>query len=158
MPFKDPEKQRVCNRKWMRMYRLERPDKVRETQKRYRTNHIDEIRERDHYYKQTHPTIYDPKYQRNYRQEQVDVLFKTLGIKCICYGKPNTDCWHDGICGVSDRRILHFDHIYNNGADDRRRFGGNAAMRVYYSTHLDEAKANLQILCANCNWAKRYFK
>lgn len=59
-------------------------------------------------------------------------------------------------CGFSDIRALQLDHINGNGRKDMKRLGGNALSYLYYSKHLDEAKQNLQVLCANCNVIKKY--
>ncbi len=79
-----------------------------------------------------------------------DVLIAILGGGCSCQG---TDCWHDGLCPTDDKRCLQIDHIRGDGAADRKRLGGSAIR--YYLKHIDEAKSNLQLLCANCNWVKR---
>ena len=68
-------------------------------------------------------------------------LLEIIGSECIG-------------CGFSDNRALQFDHIDNDGRDDRKRFGSSANMYRYYINHPDEAKLKLQILCANCNWIK----
>lgn len=60
-------------------------------------------------------------------------------------------------CGEHDQRCLHIDHIYDNGYEDRIRFGGDPTkMARYYIKHPEEARSKLQIMCANCNWRKRY--
>lgn len=57
-------------------------------------------------------------------------------------------------CGFSDPRALQLDH---------KKGGGRQALRKdkYYYGYLKELLANpdyetLQLLCANCNWIKRY--
>jgi hypothetical protein len=60
-------------------------------------------------------------------------------------------------CGFDNVHALHFDHINGGGNKDRQRFSGNGAMLVsYYLKHQDEARATLQLLCANCNTLKQY--
>jgi hypothetical protein len=58
-------------------------------------------------------------------------------------------------CGFLDKRALQFDHVRDNGAEDRRRFKSYGGMMKYYVINEVEAKQNLQVLCANCNWIKR---
>lgn len=57
-------------------------------------------------------------------------------------------------CGFSDSRALQFDHIHGNGAENRRK------RRMSSSTlyrHILKVKGDgFQLLCANCNWIKRY--
>lgn len=67
---------------------------------------------------------------------------KLLGTHCIG-------------CGHEDIRVLEFDHINDDGAADRKRFGGARTMLLYFLEHPDEARQRLQLLCRNCNWLKR---
>lgn len=63
-------------------------------------------------------------------------------------------------CKFSDKRALQLDHVNNDGAKNRvsRKTGMRVTKceRAWY----DAAKAyrpdKYQILCANCNWIKRY--
>ena len=55
-------------------------------------------------------------------------------------------------CGFDDRRILQIDHIYGDGADERRDYSGTA----YYRHILRNlSSGRYQLLCPNCNWIKR---
>lgn len=72
-------------------------------------------------------------------------LFEIIGSTCVS-------------CGHDDIRVLQFDHIYDDGATERKRFSCSRALLIYYRQHPDEARKRLQTLCANCNWAKRYKK
>ena len=58
-------------------------------------------------------------------------------------------------CGLTDIRVLEFDHIANDGSTDRSRFKGARPMLMYYVGHPEEARSKLQMLCRNCNWLKR---
>lgn len=53
-------------------------------------------------------------------------------------------------CGISDMRVLHIDHIKNNGAQERKQFGRHHGMlkRVLSNPH------DYQALCANCHEIK----
>jgi hypothetical protein len=55
-------------------------------------------------------------------------------------------------CDVDDVRVLQLDHIAGGGSADRKRKGGWLAM---YRRVLAGA-VGYQLLCANCNWIKRY--
>ena len=60
-------------------------------------------------------------------------------------------------CEYDDFRALQIDHKSGNGLEDIRRIGGGGVNLVqYYMKHKDEAREKLQVLCANCNWIKRY--
>ena len=76
------------------------------------------------------------------RAERRAALLKLLGTKCARCGFDN------------NVRALQFDHINDDGAADRRRFKTQDSMYHYYLRHPDEAKARLQVLCANCNHVK----
>jgi hypothetical protein len=49
-------------------------------------------------------------------------------------------------CGESEYRFLQIDHVNDDGAIDRQKNGKQC----------ERWKGKLQVLCANCNWAKRY--
>lgn len=58
-----------------------------------------------------------------------------------------------------DWRALQIDHINGGGRKDPRTIGGNTnlwAFRAWLKENLAEGKALYQVLCANCNWIKRY--
>ncbi len=60
-------------------------------------------------------------------------------------------------CGFkADSRALHFDHIRDDGGDDRRIHYSQYGYYVFYVRNPDIARANLQVLCANCNEIKKY--
>ena len=71
-----------------------------------------------------------------------EALFDIIGRRCVG-------------CGHPDQRVLEFDHINDDGAEDRRRFKGARSMLVHYLANPEEARAKLQALCRNCNWLKR---
>jgi hypothetical protein len=54
-------------------------------------------------------------------------------------------------CGISLRDVLHIDHIAGGGSKERR----NANSLQRYRKVLKNPE-NYQLLCANCNWLKRY--
>ena len=54
-------------------------------------------------------------------------------------------------CGEKDTRVLQIDHVYGDGAEERR--GGLSRMQLYRNV-VNNTK-RYQLLCANCNWKKR---
>ena len=60
------------------------------------------------------------------------------------------------LCGIKDKRVLEFDHINNNGKVDKALHVGNQNMYNWYSARPEEAKQQLQLLCANCHSIKHY--
>jgi len=68
-------------------------------------------------------------------------LFETLG-GLVC-----------SKCGFDDWRALQIDHIFANGKEMRLTKPG---ILNYYLDNPDMACEELQVLCANCNWVKRW--
>lgn len=90
------------------------------------------------------------KYKEHMRNIQKSVrikLIEILGGKC-----SNPKCLVSN--GCEDIRCLQIDHIHGGGTNQLRTHGSYSVMK-YYLNHLNEARADLQILCANCNWIKR---
>jgi len=80
---------------------------------------------------------------KNYRDKLRISVFEILGDECIR-------------CGFSDKRALQFDHKDGLGNQDLKKHGGSLNMYLYYKLNPEEAKKELQVLCANCNWIKRH--
>lgn len=71
-------------------------------------------------------------------------IHKILGGKCVK-------------CGFSDERALQIDHIEGGGYVERKNYSTNP--KAYYKNILETIKNNktkYQLLCANCNWIKRF--
>jgi len=58
-------------------------------------------------------------------------------------------------CGNNDYRVLQLDHVRNNRGEERKKFKN---IRTVYRNILDGIlpKEDYQLLCANCNWIKRF--
>lgn len=63
------------------------------------------------------------------------------------YGRVCASCSHD------DERVLQVDHVFNDGAEERRRFGKRIPALW---KRIQANPERYQLLCANCNWLKRY--
>jgi hypothetical protein len=59
-------------------------------------------------------------------------------------------------CGFADIRALQIDHINGQGKKEFQKFKGNISLYRFYLKNPDLAKKYLQVLCANCNWIKRF--
>ena len=60
-------------------------------------------------------------------------------------------------CGIEDKRVLQIDHVNGGGKKERNKFGRN--LKKYYLYILNKIKngsTDYQVLCANCNWIKRF--
>lgn len=83
--------------------------------------------------------LVDKEYRTKYRAS----IFEMLGYKCAR-------------CGFDDVRALQIDHK-NGGGNNERKL--NLGRKDYYKRILDkisEGNTDYQILCANCNWIKRF--
>src|SRR5487761_1158780 len=100
------------------------------------------------------PRTWSPEYRREFRKQLKLKAFSVLGNICCK-------------CGVSDIRCLQLDHIYGGGTKERiisningKVINTKADRTVcYYRWILKNpvlAKEKFQLLCANCNWIKRY--
>lgn len=58
-------------------------------------------------------------------------------------------------CGFRDRRALQIDHVYGNGAEERREYGPRTLEIIYQKIVVGGDVWSYQLLCANCNWIKR---
>lgn len=82
------------------------------------------------------------EYHREYHGKlRLDVI-KGLGGKCVR-------------CGFSDLRALQIDHINGGGSQDRKNIG-TRQLYGWIIKNIIDAKEKYQILCANCNWIKKY--
>jgi len=88
--------------------------------------------------------------KNHYRAHRVRLLSKDKNLRLSVIRLLGGQCAH---CGYDDMRALVLDHKNSDGHIDRRRLGHKIAR--YYIHHLDEAKINLQVLCANCNLIKQ---
>lgn len=79
--------------------------------------------------------------QRQERTQRARLLaIQTLGGQCAK-------------CGYKDERALQVDHVYGGGNKDQM-LGNRAA---FYKKVAGDGE-HYQLLCANCNWIKRYEK
>ena len=128
--LKNKEKWQASQRKW----RQKNKKRFREYTRRYRAKHnlLDPFR----LYKRA---IKSKETRERLRHE----IFVLLGNKCTS-------------CGFFDRRALQIDHVNGGGNKERKLF-----RHGYYEKILDAIKEGVnkyQLLCANCNWIKRYEK
>ena len=87
---------------------------------------------------------YNIRTRDNTRRKRIRLyLLQLLGNKCIK-------------CGFSDSRALQFDHINDDGYADRKLLKSADGILCYYYKNPEIAKKKIQILCANCNWIKRF--
>jgi hypothetical protein len=59
-------------------------------------------------------------------------------------------------CGFSNISAIQIDHINSGCVNETKQLGGSLKMMKFHLKNPEEAKKQLQILCANCNWIKRF--
>lgn len=80
-------------------------------------------------------------YQAAWRRRLRERVIVFLGGKCCR-------------CGFSDWRALQVDHVHGGGSSRKdRAYDSTPAL---YAKVLSDTENNYQLLCANCNWIKRY--
>ena len=118
------------------------------------------------YYKKyrTVRSAYNKQYQKDHRQEQNKraaayvqrlrgEVFKKLGGRC-----SSAMCrWlnEDGSEGCLDERCLQIDHVFDDGYKDRQQQKSPTMVSIYRKV-LADTIGRYQLLCANCNWLKRW--
>lgn len=89
------------------------------------------------------------KYMREYRDRIRLEIVRLLGEKC-----SNPHCLVPN--GCSDIRCLQIDHVNGGGRKELEKFNSRV---LYYKFVLEQIKygsKDYQLLCANCNWIKKY--
>lgn len=112
----------------------------------YREQHREYLRER----RKTHREQFKESQRRTYQSLRIEVLghFSSDGIpRCAC-------------CGETEIEFLHIDHVNGDGADHRRRVKAETGKTLGGTGMLYWLRDNnypdgFQVLCANCNLAKR---
>ena len=130
------ETHRHEQRAYSRVYRQEHPERVKATNSSYRQAHREEL----NIYYQTYREIHREELNGKGLARNVALSAEArriLGEKCGCPG-----------CEVSEPAFLTIDHI--NGRPKGSK--GSAAFQARASGW---DKTEFQILCANCNMAKR---
>lgn len=139
MPFKSKQKEKEYHKENYRKNKI----KILKRNKKWRDNNQEWTKKYSQKNKEKQRTRVCKR-----RNELKFAIFALLGNKCA-----NPNCLVIG--GCSDPRCLQVDHI-NSGGNKKRR---NIGPEQYYKTILEEIQngsKDYQLLCANCNWIKRY--
>ena len=84
-------------------------------------------------------------YQREYKRRQRNAILEALGGKC-------------SKCGFQDKRALQIDHINGDGARERKIGEYKGGFEKHVLQSFLRGDNVYQLLCANCNWIKRFEK
>lgn len=101
-------------------------EKSRLSQQKYRNNNPGKIKESN----------------KKFHEKNRNKLFDLLGNKCFN-------------CGFTDKRALQIDHINGGGRIERIKYNTKEFHRIVLKS-LEKDENKYQLLCANCNWIKRY--
>lgn len=88
--------------------------------------------------------------KKAYRQKLRKSVVAFLGGRCQSPTCSTVN--EDGTKGCTDERCLQVDHVYGDGSKERKELNISA----FYLKVLADATGAYQLLCANCNWIKRY--
>ena len=90
------------------------------------------------------------KHRNETRKKSDIILRKRRRIEAL--NKLGNKC---AICGFNDPRALQIDHVNGGGTREiKEKFKRNR--NKYYQFILKDISNNYQLLCANCNWIKKY--
>lgn len=124
-------------------YRRENKQRLSEYRKKWREKNLAELhtKEKGRYWA-------NPGKAREIRRQwHHRVRFKIidlLGGKCI-------------LCGFNDWRALQVDHKNGGGCKDRKNIAHSpSALQKKILESIERGEDKYQLLCANCNWIKRY--
>ena len=88
----------------------------------------------------------DAPYRKEYNQNRRIKLLEHVS------GESPPKC---NTCGFDDWRALQIDHIHGDGNQETFGDGGAWGYKLLKLT-AEEVRKDYQVLCANCNWVKRY--
>ena len=156
------------NKEYLRKWRVEYPEKVREYEANpeRKERHGNYAREYYHKHREARRQYWNKYRKRNLgkirkqaregarRRRKIIRLeiFSLLGNKC-----SNPNCAVIG--GMKDIRTLQIDHVHGGGSGNDRKMRNRRRPSTFYLKILKEIKADskdYQLLCANCNWIKKY--
>lgn len=124
----------------------------KEAQKRWYENHgreywkkyHEEHRESDNFKCREYYSVHKEDLQRKAREKRKRIreeVIQHYGGRCAC-------------CGESQFEFLTIDHIHGGGTKHRESLGG--ANYFYNWLIKNNFPEGFQVLCMNCNWAKRF--
>ena len=91
------------------------------------------------------------------RKQQREWVKKNLGeLRHAIFDKYGEKCKR---CGFDDYRALQIDHVNGGGNKEfKRKYqqGHSRSRKNLYKAVLADETRKYQILCANCNWIKKY--
>jgi hypothetical protein len=93
-------------------------------------------------------------YHRDWRRQKRHAVIAHLGGRCV--GENCAWVNEDGSRGCTDWRCLQIDHIRGGGRQERIIYTRSRGTGAYYTDVMKDKTGKYQLLCANCNWIKKY--
>ncbi len=84
-------------------------------------------------------------YSKEYIRRSRVATLQALGGKCL-------------VCGFNDQRALQIDHINGGGSKERKECNFSKSFHKHVLISFLNKENKYQLLCANCNWIKRFEK
>lgn len=160
----------------VREYRTQNLEKCKERSNEWKAKNKERVRLYNLQYRKTNAyLLYRKRYnkrhwQQNKERESAKHKQWYLGAKCyinferrIIHAKAREALFHIlghvcAMCGHYDKRVLQFDHINGGGTKEHKTDFLNRRLHFYqfYVHNPNLAREKLQVLCANCNFLKRY--
>jgi hypothetical protein len=143
MAYKNKEDRRKAQREWYAKHadalcrhkqKYNQSDKAKKTLLAYKLK----IRSQPELFKEKR-MLYAANARARHAENRATVI-QSLGGKCVK-------------CGFADHRALQVDHINGGGTKEISSF---RSMRSYYRHVVSSPPGTYQLLCANCNWIKKW--
>jgi hypothetical protein len=135
-----------CVTRYNRQYYAQHSEEIKAYRKKYYREHLKEIKIWAKLHHQKNKEVIGRK-QYEYQHQQTILLrqqvLERFGGKCER-------------CGFDDSRALQIDHIHSDGAKERKTNRGVKFLSKLLKLNDSELKGNYQLLCANCQWIKRF--
>jgi hypothetical protein len=121
------------NPEYRRKYYREHKEQYKKLQKNWVKNNPEKVRESK---------------QKYYRSLKLKI-FELLGNKC-----SNPNCLVPN--GCTNIRCLQIDHVHGGGQIERHKFPSHKMFYLHVLKQIKLGSKDYQLLCANCNWIKRW--
>ena len=153
--YAEENAERVSYRNYL--YRQHHRQKLLERERKRRREHRDEINMRRRISFANNPEKHQMTHRKWYaenRKKQVILLrqrYRNLRKKAT--DKLGGKCCR---CGFTDWRALQIDHVQGNGNKEKQLIGQWKMYKKILELESLEMVKEYQLLCANCNWIKRF--
>jgi len=135
---------KLCNNIKSSKYHREHPEKCKNSWKSWRHSNPEKVKARNREFRETHPN-----YFKEYDKASIEITKRYQVLSYYSNGIPSCK-W----CGNQNFVVLNLDHINNDGGEHRRK-DKSADKNLAGWLRRHEYPSGFQVLCCNCNWAKR---